>query len=335
MRKICFILIAITFGISFSLAFGQGNQVTLESEKFDYFEGDKIKIAGSVQEILFGKDLNLMIIGPNGDVILINKLTVDENKRFHYELPASSELLKDFGIYSVLARYGTENFVKDTFSFEPKNKSIAFKESKKNILLNFDFINAAKKTIQEHVDYTITITQNGVAVFGPVSKHTASGSVSLPLMISERQTHNVLIEVEGVMFQPIPTESARFNIMTGGQTILTEFTSQNSLKINLAINKNPSPDPKIVPEWVKNNAKWWSEGVIDDVSFIKSIQYLIEKRIVKITDLPYPASWMDKDIPPWVKNNVQWWANDLIEEEDFIKSIKYLVEKGIIQINQI
>ena len=90
-----------------------------------------------------------------------------------------------------------------------------------------------------------------------------------------------------------------------------------------------------IPEWVKNNAKWWSDGKINDTAFTQAIEYLIVNKIVSIPDLPYPASWMDKDVPSWVKNNAKWWADDLIEEDDFIKGIKYLVEKGVIQIDHV
>ena len=87
-----------------------------------------------------------------------------------------------------------------------------------------------------------------------------------------------------------------------------------------------------IPEWIKNNAKWWADGMIDDESFTQGIQYLIKEKIVDIPDLPYPASWMDDSVPSWVKNNASWWADDLIPEDDFIKAIKYLGEKGIVQI---
>jgi hypothetical protein len=41
-------------------------------------------------------------------------------------------------------------------------------------------------------------------------------------------------------------------------------------------------DPKSVPDWIKNNANWWSENLIDDIDFINGIQYLIEHKIIKI-----------------------------------------------------
>ena len=37
-----------------------------------------------------------------------------------------------------------------------------------------------------------------------------------------------------------------------------------------------------VPSWIKNNAGWWADGKISDQDFVKGIQYLVEKGIIKI-----------------------------------------------------
>ena len=37
-----------------------------------------------------------------------------------------------------------------------------------------------------------------------------------------------------------------------------------------------------IPSWIKNNANWWSENLIDDIDFTNGIEYLIEHRIIKI-----------------------------------------------------
>ena len=42
-----------------------------------------------------------------------------------------------------------------------------------------------------------------------------------------------------------------------------------------------------IPEWIKNNAKWWSEGSISEKDYIKSLEYLITNRIINI---PIPIS---------------------------------------------
>ena len=39
---------------------------------------------------------------------------------------------------------------------------------------------------------------------------------------------------------------------------------------------------KLVPDWVKNNAKWWSEDLIEDTDFVNGIEYLIKKQIMNL-----------------------------------------------------
>lgn len=36
-----------------------------------------------------------------------------------------------------------------------------------------------------------------------------------------------------------------------------------------------------VPSWVKNNAGWWADGLIDDSSFVQGIQFLIKEGLIK------------------------------------------------------
>jgi len=67
-------------------------------------------------------------------------------------------------------------------------------------------------------------------------------------------------------------------------------------------------DTKSVPDWIKNNANWWSENLIGDIDFINGLQYLIEHKIIKIDnkkilgkvpleDIKFSSSWqIDKNI---------------------------------------
>jgi len=50
------------------------------------------------------------------------------------------------------------------------------------------------------------------------------------------------------------------------------------------------PAKEKVPAWIKNNAEWWSEGQIDDDTFVSGIQFLMTKKIIDIPDLPEQAS---------------------------------------------
>ena len=74
-------------------------------------------------------------------------------------------------------------------------------------------------------------------------------------------------------------------------------------------------DTKSVPDWIKNNANWWSENLIGDTDFINGLQYLIEYKIIKIDnkkilgqvpleDIKFSSSWQfDKNSLVFVESS--------------------------------
>jgi len=74
-------------------------------------------------------------------------------------------------------------------------------------------------------------------------------------------------------------------------------------------------DTKSIPDWIKNNANWWSENLIDDTDFINGLQYLIEYKIIKIDnkkilgkipleDIKFSSSWtIDKNFLVFVQSS--------------------------------
>jgi len=88
-----------------------------------------------------------------------------------------------------------------------------------------------------------------------------------------------------------------------------------------------------VPTWIKNNAKWWSDGQIDDDTFVSGIQHLMVEKIVNIPTLSTQSSETAQEkVPTWIKNNAKWWSEGLISEDDFVKGIEFLVSNGVIRI---
>ena len=79
-----------------------------------------------------------------------------------------------------------------------------------------DFINPKTEKIQEHVDYKFTLQRDGGTVFGPTNLiHTSKGSVLIPVTTIDHGTYFALIEIEGILFQPIPVESVSYSISIG------------------------------------------------------------------------------------------------------------------------
>jgi hypothetical protein len=77
--------------------------------------------------------------------------------------------------------------------------------------LKIDFINPKTNQIQEHVDYKVTVTKDGSPVFGPIPlTHTSEGAVTIPVEFKENGEHKIIVDIEGILFQQIPSETATF-----------------------------------------------------------------------------------------------------------------------------
>ena len=100
---------------------------------------------------------------------------------------------------------------------------------------------------------------------------------------------------------------------------------------NSSSQKSKSINNIKIPNWVKNNAKWWAAEQIGDQAFASSIQYMIEKEIILIPNLPETTQNFN-EIPSWVKNIAGFWGRGSISDEGFVNSIQYLVRNGIIRI---
>ena len=85
-----------------------------------------------------------------------------------------------------------------------------------------------------------------------------------------------------------------------------------------------------VPDWVKNNAKWWSIDAIPDSEFVDGLEELIDKGVIKIPSTA--PSLSGTNIPGWIKITAQWWSNNDISDDDFLFAIEYLVKIGVIRI---
>jgi len=58
---------------------------------------------------------------------------------------------------------------------------------------------------------------------------------------------------------------------------------QEILKVPQTTQDDSETESQQIPSWLRKNAAWWSEGAISNEEFVKGIQYLIQKNIVKIS----------------------------------------------------
>jgi hypothetical protein len=202
------------------------------------------------------------------------------------QIVSTSDGTLDVGIYTIPAIPNTE---------EPTK-------------LKISFLKLGTDRIQEHIDYRVVVTKDGDYIFGPIRlTHTSPGHITIPVKFSENGLHQIDIEVEGILFTPIPVETASLTMNIG--------QAQTS-----------------IPGWIKNNAGWWADGQIDDGSFVSGIQWLISNGIMTIPPTEQ-GEGSDDVIPSWIKNNAGWWADEQIDDNAFVSGLQWLISNGIMKIS--
>ena len=162
--------------------------------------------------------------------------------------------------------------------------------------------------------------------------------------IGDDELNPGIVASEGIDIQRvfIPNQGQfRIDVVVYGTGITYEQTyagiGSGLIEVGLGgINPSPiinqPPDEISIPDWVRNNAGWWSGGEISDNDFASGIEFMIKENIIKVPVTSSGEASEDAVIPDWVRNNAQWWSERQISDEDFANGIQYLIEKGIISV---
>jgi hypothetical protein len=93
--------------------------------------------------------------------------------------------------------------------------------------LHIGWIKPGFNKIQQHIDYKITVIKDGQNIFGPIPlTHTSVGTVKIPVEFTSNGEHQVKIEMEGILFQPIPLETTYFTIDVGGEQTIQQNNNE-------------------------------------------------------------------------------------------------------------
>ena len=84
------------------------------------------------------------------------------------------------------------------------------------IRMNFNFINPVTQTTQIHIDYYVTVLEDGKEIFGPTNRlHTATGEIGIPIQFQRDGQYEVRAEVDGILWNNMPTETVSFSVAVG------------------------------------------------------------------------------------------------------------------------
>lgn len=149
---------------------------------------------------------------------------------------------------------------------------------------------------------------------------------------TDNNTSNMVFDAETGILLEIKSASL---ITTGNTPQLVDFSSE--LTDTNIINSDSSGilssnNVVSIPSWIKNNARYWHDGTIDDSTFAQGIQYMIKQGIITIPPTQSGQANPGIAIPAWIKNNAEYWASGDIDDGTFVNGIQYLITSGIIQV---
>ena len=146
---------------------------------------------------------------------------------------------------------------------------------------------------------------------------------------SENSTSKIVYDIEtGILLE----EHSSSIVTINGNPVLVDFSDKlvSTNMINSDSNTIKTSNVSI-PKWVKNTAKMWSQGDLQDSEFTNAIQYLISKGVMHVPHGVSGAS-STQTIPTWLKHSTGMWSGGQITDDEFVQSIQWLITKGIIQV---
>ena len=218
----------------------------------------------------------------------------------------------------------SEQWQRDVCNKTPSDKIDYSYSDKEHVIIN---------PLQEEFTSQLVEKRGGSFFLEEISpKQTSNGQFST--IITERDTlplptdSGILVTYRGTNLEE-PSVTFPGNEITLSGT-LQDLSKSATAWIYIFGDKYHEPvQIEQIPQWIKNNAKWWSSGTITDFEFFRGIEYLIQNDIMQIQDVQQNSN-PSTEIPSWIKNNAKWWSQDQISDGEFIAGIKYLIEAGII-----
>jgi hypothetical protein len=116
------------------------------------------------------------------------------------------------------------------------------------------------------------------------------------------------------------------------------LVERNSVRDTGQCDQVPQRTSMAIPDWIRQNAAWWSDGAITDRDFASGIGFLVKEKIISVNVPTSEDGTMlvndDLQIPSWLRNNAKWWSDGIISDQDFTSGIEYMVKQKIVTFSE-
>lgn len=170
-----------------------------------------------------------------------------------------------------------QNYPDALCSSNPCESEIAsFSEHPEISILNEDYISqTANSQLIKELENKIKELEKKIVNFGIANKKLQNTVDILEMQINEPNTKK-----EIVSFVDSTKDPQLYIDKYNNDIVYKEWFDDNYPGYDSIYEAVGKRQP--VPDWIKNNAIWWSEGKISEDEFITGIEYLVKEKIIKL-----------------------------------------------------
>lgn len=286
--KIISLLFAVTLIAVPGIASAQSAQITLLTNKQSYVTGDTISISGTISSLGASNSAVLQVYNPFNVLVQIGTINVASDGTFHDTIKAEGQSWQNDGSYQIKVLYVSTPIL---------------------------------ATATANIDFKATQNPQTSQSSSPVTTPQSS-----PQQSSSSQPSSSNSQTQST--QSANTQNTTQTITQSNQTPIEEQIQQRIALANKLKQQLDQGTATEIPFWVKDTARKWHDGIVNNAEFSKDIQYFISSGLVKENVKP---SYTFDHIPSWVKQLTNWWAQGLVQDDDYVHSIQFLLDENIIR----
>lgn len=307
--------------------------ILVSTDKADYKVGEIIVISGSVSGGNSIYDVNLSIVDPHGNTIYTEAVDLSYVQKFSTEINTEITGWSDSGNYKILVWHESEDTQAEiVFSFSStygKQKTTdTIKIFNSPINLNYAITSGKITLVRANLEKNSLFFSIDVSSGGHLT-------VELPRYVMDAQDedgdsdYTVLMDYRNAVF----VEKKNPNERTLTIPYIHNTKSIEIVGTFLDLDPSSPAESTVIPDWVRNNAEWWSKDLIGDGDFLSGIEYLIIQGVIQIPIIPADNGTESSSfVPSWIKDTAGWWAEGLVSDSEFVNGLQYLISNGIITV---
>ena len=135
-----------------------------------------------------------------------------------------------------------------------------------------------------------------------------------------------------IYFNKAKNEDPNSEVIKNYMEFIEEFVSKYPYKPT-SKNQGFSNDKGNIPKWITITTNWWIENQITDEKFFNNLDYMIERKMIKVPKEQIIEKANNLKSMSSIKKELETWTEKQSSNGIFFKNIQWLIDNKIIDVN--